>query len=84
MMESLMVTVGWLVFGCFLFAITDGRLLALIAVLAIVFEHLPEGRTDGVDVTDVAAAAVEKVSDRGPNFSSLARFLSSSCPSHFV
>jgi hypothetical protein len=121
MVESLTVTVGWLAVGCFLFATTDGRSLALIAVLAIVFEHFPEGRIDGVDVVDVAdvaASAVEKVSDRGPNdtaaaesactavvccaavvvsgavamigegklmrgnSSSLARFLSSSCPSH--
>jgi hypothetical protein len=63
MLESLIVTVGWLAAGCFLFATTDGRLLALIAVHAIVFEHFPEG----VDVADVAASAVEKVSDRGPN-----------------
>jgi len=112
------VTVGWLAVGCFLFATTYGRSLALIAVLAIVFEHFPEGRIEGVDVADVAASAVEKVSDRGPNdtaaaesdlaaaycvaavvvavasvmigegqlmrgnSSSLARFLSSSCPSH--
>jgi len=61
------VTVGWLAVGCFLFATTDGRSLALIAVLAVVFEHFPEGRIDGVDVADVAASAVEKVSDRGPN-----------------
>jgi hypothetical protein len=70
MVESLTVTVGWLAVGCFLFATTDGRSLALIAVLAIVFEHFPEGRIDGVDVVDVAdvaASAVEKVSDRGPN-----------------
>jgi hypothetical protein len=66
MVESLIVTVGWLAVGCFLFATTDGRSLALIAVLAVVFEHFPEGRIEGVDVADVAASAVEKVSDREP------------------
>jgi hypothetical protein len=35
MLELLTVTVGRLVFGCFLFAITDGRSLALIAVLPL-------------------------------------------------
>ena len=64
-----MVTVGWLVFGCFLFAITDGRSLALIAVFAIVFEDFPEGWTEG---GDVGAAAVEKLSDRGPNDTAVA------------
>ncbi len=62
MVESMIVPVG-----CFLFATTDGRSLALIAILAIVFEHFPEGRIEGVDVADVAASAVEKVSDSGPN-----------------
>jgi hypothetical protein len=64
MLELLTVTVGRLVFGCFLFAITDGLSLAMIAVFAVVFEHFPEGWTEG---GDVGAAAVEKLSDRGPN-----------------
>ena len=50
-----MVKVGWLVFGCFLFAITDGRSLALIAVFAVVFEDFPEGWTEGGDVGAAAA-----------------------------
>ena len=81
MLELLTVTVGRLVFGCFLFAITDGRSLALIAVFAVVFEHFPEGWTEG---GDVGAAAVEKLSDRGPNDtaaaeSALAAVLRCSC-----
>jgi hypothetical protein len=81
MLELLTVTVGRLVFGCFLFAITDGRSLALIAVFAVVFEHFPEGLTEG---GDVGAAAVEKLSDRGPNDtaaaeSALAAVLRCSC-----
>ncbi len=70
MVESLIVTVGWLAVGCFLFATTDGRSLALIAVLAVVFENFPEGRIEGVDVADVAA--VEKVSDREPTVTATA------------
>jgi hypothetical protein len=81
MLELLTVTVGRLVFGCFLFAIADGRSLALIAVFAVVFEHFPEGWTEG---GDVGAAAVEKLSDRGPNDtaaaeSALAAVLRCSC-----
>jgi hypothetical protein len=81
MLELLTVTVGWLVFGCFLFAITDGCSLALIAVFAVVFVHFPEVWTEG---GDVGAAAVEKLSDRGPNDtaaaeSALAAVLRCSC-----
>jgi hypothetical protein len=39
MVKSLTVTMGWLAVGCFLFATTYGQSLALIAVLADVFEH---------------------------------------------
>ena len=57
---------GWLTVGCFLFAITDERSLALNAVLAVFLKRFAEDRTEGTDVAAaVAAAAVDKVSNGG-------------------
>jgi hypothetical protein len=39
----------------------------MVESLTVVMEHFPEGRIEGVDVADVAASAVKKASDWGPN-----------------